>query len=445
MPSVDRPGDKRAAKPPSMSATADGGFAAVARRWAANRRYPIFATFALLVVGMFATTWGAALVGQQYWSVPHDLWRTLVAADRLRHLDIANLYTKPTLLVSFPGAAVVLVPVVLLIDVTGLGLGFQTVQNPYPAAWLVAGPCEILLSATVLFAADAMAQRLGADRTGRAVLAVAGAAALWSVSVRWGHPEDAVAVALLLWGVSALGERRPVSSGWLVGAAIAVQPLVLLGLPIVLVLVPRTMLASFVFRAAIPAVVLLGLAWAANGPATSRAVTSQPNFPLSHSDHVTPWTSLAPQLGGGVVAAGPGRIVAVLSACALAVVLARRRRGRPAAELSPQALSEALWFVAGAFALRCAFESVMVAYYLWPAIAVALVAAARHDRSRLLRTAALVVLVTAAAEASWRGPWVWWSSMVAGLAATLSAAWTPERLMVVEPGMEGPPGHRSQQ
>lgn len=425
MPSADRPRDQRTGPPPAGPTTADRGTAAGARRWAANRRYPILATLALLVVGMLTTTWGPTLVGQPSWSVPHDLWRTLVAADRLRHLDFANLYTKPTLLVSFPGAAVVLVPIALLIDVTGLGFGFQTAQNPYPAAWLVAGPGEILWSATVLFVADAMAQRLGADRTGRAVLAVAGAAALWSVSVRWGHPEDAVAVALLLSGVSALGQRRLVRSGWLVGAAIAVQPLVLLGLPVVLVLVPRRMLAWFLLRAAIPGAVLLGLAFAANGPATSRAVISQPNFPLSHSDHLTPWTSLAPQLGGGVVAAGPGRIVAVLSACAGAVVLARRRRGRSGDPLSPQAISEALWFVAGALALRCAFESVMVAYYVWPAIAVALVAAARQNRPRLLRTAALVVIVMASAEASWPGPWVWWSTMMLGLAATLAAAWPP--------------------
>ena len=424
MPSADRPFDQRT-RTRAGSASADGGVAAVARRWAANRRYPIVATLALLVVGMLTTTWGATLVGQQSWSVPHDLWRTLVAADRLRHFDIANLYTKPTLLVTFPGAAVVLVPVALLIDATGLGLGFQTAQNPYPAAWLVAGPYEILLSVTVLFAADAMAQQLEANRTSRAVLAAAGAAALWSVSVRWGHPEDAVAVALLLSGVSALGQRRLIRSGWLFGSAIAVQPLVLLGLPIALVLVPLTMLASFLLRAAIPAAVLLGLAFAANAPATSRAVTSQPNFPLSHSNHLTPWTSLAPQLGGGVVAAGPGRIVAVLFACAGAVVLARRRRGRSGAPLSPQAMSEALWVIAGALALRCALEPVMVAYYLWPVIAVALVAAARQDRPRLLLTAALAVLVTAAAEASWPGPWVWWSAMVLGLAATLCAAWTP--------------------
>ena len=426
MPSAEPPSDQRPGTAPAESATPQAGGGAVVRRWAANRRYPILATCALLIVGMLTTTWGATLVGQQSWSLPHDLWRTLVAADRLRHLDFADLYTKPTLLVTFPGAAVVLVPIVVLIDATGLGLGFQTAQNPYPPAWFIAGPCEILLSATVLFAADAMAQRLGADRTGRAVLATAGAAALWSVSVRWGHPEDAVAVALLLSGVSALGQRRPSRAGWLVGAAISVQPLVLLGLPMVLVLVPRRRLVSFVLRAAIPAAVLLALALAANYPATYQAVTSQPNFPLSHSNHVTPWTSLAPQLGGGVVAAGPGRIVAVVLACAAAVVLARRRAGRSrAASLSPRALSETLWFVAGALALRCVFESVMVAYYLWPAIAVALVAAARASRPRLLLTAALVVLVTAAAEASWSGPWLWWSVMVLGLAAVLGAAWTP--------------------
>ena len=53
-------------------------------------------------------------------------------------------------------------------------------------------------------AADAIAERLGADRAKRAVLALASAVALWSVSVRWGHPEDAVAVGLLLYAILAL-------------------------------------------------------------------------------------------------------------------------------------------------------------------------------------------------------------------------------------------------
>ncbi len=96
-----------------------------------------------------------------------------------------------------------------------------------------------------LFAADAIAERLGATRPKRAVLAAAGAVALWNVSVRWGHPEDAVAVGLLLFGILALSDGRTGRSAWLIGAAVAVQPLVLLALPVVLtVIAPRRWPAS---------------------------------------------------------------------------------------------------------------------------------------------------------------------------------------------------------
>ncbi len=403
------------------------------------RRYPLLATVAVLAIGMFTTTWGAGMVGQDSWSVPHDYWRTLVAADRLLHLDVAHLYTRPTLLISFPGAAVVLVPVAALVDASGLSLAFQTAQNPRPPAWLLVGPCEILVAATVLFAADAMAERLGAGRAGRALLAAAGGVGVWSVSVRWGHPEDAVALAGLLWAVLALSDGRLPRSAWWMGAAVAVQPLVLLGLPVLLAALPLSKLPGYLARAALPGAVLLGLAAAANWPATVAAVTSQPNWPLSHSTHRTPWTSLSPELGDGAVAAGPGRVVAIALACGCAVLLHRRWRGRDPGTWTDRQLAGLLWFVALTLAFRCVFESVMVAYYLWPVLAIALVVAAAGDQYRQRVTSVAVVVVTALAEASWRGPWLWWAVMVAGLALVLLAS--SAAVGRVRPGKPGAGAH----
>ncbi len=57
--------------------------------------------------------------------------------------------------------------------------------------------------------------------------------------------------------------------------------------------------------------------------------TEQPNFP--NLDHRTPWTNLVPTLSGSgrylLVAAGPIRLLAVVGACALAVLLRRRLTG----------------------------------------------------------------------------------------------------------------------
>ena len=84
--------------------------------WPVRRAFPLIATLGLILIGMAGTIWGPVYYGQQAWAVPDDLWATLVAAQRLLHLDLAGLYTAPTNLVSFPGAAVILVPVAALMD-----------------------------------------------------------------------------------------------------------------------------------------------------------------------------------------------------------------------------------------------------------------------------------------------------------------------------------------
>ena len=265
----------------------------------ASRWLPLTAMAGLIVVGIVTSTWGVAVFGRADWALPDDLWRTLIAAQRLLHGDLSGLYTPPTELVSFPGAAVILVPAVAVIDAAGLSLQLPGPQNPDPSAWLLAGPYEIAVASLALFAADAIAAHLGAAWPKRAVLAVAGAVALWGVTVRFGHPEDAVALGLFLYGVLALAQQRASRSGWLTGAAVAVQPLVLLALPVLLAVIEPRRRPGFLARAAAPGAVLLGIAAAANGRATVTAVTSQPNSPAVN--HPTPWTSLAGHL------AAPGR------------------------------------------------------------------------------------------------------------------------------------------
>jgi hypothetical protein len=287
---------------------------------------------------------------------------------------------------------------------------------------LLAGPYQVAISAVVLFAADAIAERLGATRPKRFWLAAAGATALWSVTIRWGHPEDAVAVGLLLYAILALAGSRTTRSAWLAGAAVAVQPLVLLAFPFLVAVVEPRRLAGYVARAAAPAALLLAAAAAANWTATVHAVTSQPNFPTI--DHPTPWIYLAPQVADGQVAAGPGRILAIVAACGCALVVARRWRAARASGgwSQEEVLWELLWWSAAALAFRSAFEPVMVAYYLWPPLAVALVAACRNW-ARLLATGSVAVLLTFFSQVQWRNPWAWWTPMVAGLALALVFAW----------------------
>jgi hypothetical protein len=406
--------------------------------WPLRRLFPLLATAALVVIGMTSTTIiGPHLIDRTAWSLPEDLWGTLVAASRLVHLDLSGLYTQPTGLVTFPGAAVILAPAVAVTDAAGLSLQHPGPHNTQPTVWLVAGTYMIIISAVALFAADALAERLGARRGKRAFLAAASGVVLWNVSVEWGHPEDAVAVGLLLFAILALSDAKPARAAWLTGAAIAVQPLVLLALPIMLAVVEPRRLAGFLARAAAPATVLLGAAAAANWTATYHAVTRQPNWPSV--DHPTPWTPLAPHMAGGAVADGPARALAILVACGCAIIVGRRLGpARHGATWSWATLREVLWWAAVALALRSVFEPVMVAYYLWPGLAVALITAAR-SWPRLLSASAIAVAVTFGSQSSWRSPWGWWGSMVAGLALTLIFACVPLRRTRPEPASPAPP------
>lgn len=415
--------------------------------WPVRRLFPILVTAGLVGVGMIATlSWGPAYWHSSQWSVPHDLWGTLVAAQRLARLNLSGLYTQPTGLITFPGAALILAPLAAISDAAGVPLDVPGPQLPHPAEWLLALPYLVLISAVAIFAADALAERLGVSRAKRALLSLTSAVVLWNVSVQWGHPEDAVAVGLFLYGILALassrsgwraGSRsgwraggparpgaaqtgRPGAAAWLIGAAIAVQPLVLLPLPFVLMLIPPRRLAGFLARAAAPGVLLLGAAAVANFSATFRAVTSQPNWPTV--DHPSPWLFLAPASGGGAVAAGPGRVLAIVVACACALIVGRSwREARANGVISVETLASLLWWTALAFALRCVFESVMVAFYLWPALAVALIPAARSWWRELAAFAPAAVL-TFASQMAFGGTWRWWLPMMAGLILILGFA-----------------------
>src|SRR5499427_826225 len=287
-----------------------------------RRVFPLLASIGLLAAGMYTTTWGPAVIGRSEWALPYDLWGTLTAATRLVHGNIGGLYTAPTGLVSLPGAAVILVPCAALIMASGLSLRIPGPDNLHPAVWLLAGPYQMLLCCVTLFAADALAEQLGVSRWKRALLAAISAGALWSVSARWGHPEDAVAVGLLLYAILAQSRSRITLAGWLAGAAVCVQPLVLLALPVLLALLPWRRMPLFLVRSAAPSIVLLGAAAVANWHATYVSVTSQPNSPVIN--HPTAWTSLAPQMSGGNVAAGPARLATIVLACCCALAVRRR-------------------------------------------------------------------------------------------------------------------------
>jgi hypothetical protein len=392
-----------------------------------RRVFPLIASVGLIVIGMFTTTWGPTLLGRPEWALPYDLWGTLIATTRLAHGNIGGIYAPGTGLISLPGAAVILLPCAALISALGLSLSIPGAQNLHPTVWLVAGPYQIALCCVALFAADALAEQLGVPFWKRGLLAATSAGILWSVSARWGHPEDAVAVGLLLYAVLAQSRGRLGRAGWLAGAAVCVQPLVLLALPVMLAVMPWRRMVPFLVRTAVPSVVLLGAAAIANWHDTYTSVTSQPDSPVIN--HPTAWTSFAPHLANQNVAAGPFRLATIVLACLCAVAIRRRWQARisdPANTGSagwPAALlTDVLWWVALTLALRSFFEPVMVSYYPWPPMAVALIPAATLSWRRLWTACLLAGGLTAAAQGPSHAVWIWWVPIVAGLVVLLALA-----------------------
>jgi hypothetical protein len=79
-----------------------------------------------------------------------------------------------------------------------------------------------------------------------------------------------------------------------------------------------------------------------------------------------------------------------------------------------------LWWIAFALALRSFFEPVMVSYYPWPPMAVALIPAATFGWPRLLAAGVLAGGLTAAAQGPSHTVWIWWLPIVAGLIVLLA-------------------------
>jgi len=327
------------------------------------------------------------------------------------------VYGAGTGLVTFPGVLLLLAPIAMLTGTFGMSENFPFILA-HPTAWLVLGPYEILISCSALFACDALAERLGVGRGRRRLLCVAEGVVLWNVSVMWGHPEDALAVALAIYALVLALDGRWSMSGWLFGAAVATQPVVVLMLPVMLALAGRNRALPLLVRASLPAVLLLGTPLAAEFHVTVRALVDQPNFP--NIDHRTPWTSLAPRLGGSglglSVAAGPGRVVAIILACVTGW-MARRWRDRPEMIVLAAALT---------LALRCFTESVMVSFYVWPVLAIGLVVVMRGSSWRWAVGIAAAVAVTVCSD-SHLGEWAWWGFVNGGIIVLLATG-IPSRL-----------------
>jgi hypothetical protein len=383
------------------------------------RRVPIVMSIAILVVGMiqsfFLFRLTAAGVFGQTWAIPGDIWWTYFTAHWIVSQGYGSLYSSTGQFITMPGIALLLAPVSMLTQALGLTQsGVFTMEHP--SAWLVLGPFEMLTGSLALFGLDALAQRLLVEHRRRRFICVIEGLLLYQVTAIWGHPEDAIAVGFAAYAIVSTLDGRPKKSAWLLGAGIAFQPLVILVLPLLIGRAGLRKALPVIERAIGPSVALLIIPFATDFRATWRAVVEQPNeLPLVH---VTLWTRFAPVLAKGIVSCGPMRLVAVVGTFVLGY-LVFRLRGR----FEPTTLT---WLAGVCLALRFVTESAVAAYYIWPALAMFVLASVNQRKDRLNLSCALAIALTVESNVDFTRTWLWWGVAVLGLVLLAVSSMPPD-------------------
>ena len=189
--------------------------------------------------------------------------------------------------------------------------------------WFVLGPAAVAMASSALFALDAVARyRRLSERS--LALALVGAVGVANVAGGWGHPEDCVAVAFVVWAaltMERLGARGRGGS-WGIGSSSSRWPSSasrgsshgLVGGE------PRARAAAGAPELGRSALPLL-----AETHRTLFVLVRQPFEPKYIS--FTPLTHWAPVIGPGIDGGGPTRLVAIAVSAGLAVVVCHRRHG----------------------------------------------------------------------------------------------------------------------
>lgn len=335
-----------------------------------------------------------------YWIMSSDVWVFFRQSKLIVWGYIGGIYSSHLPNPLPPGILVALAPVAAISTHYHLTSDFANFTTPRPQAWLLLGPYEMALSCVALFGLDRLAESIGIERRRRALLTVMEATAVWQTSAIWGHPEIGLVIGLVAYAIAAQLDGNHSRVGWLIGAAVCVQPVALLALPVLLALCDRRKWAGILIRGALPTLVLLAGPFYAHPRITWHVLTSQYTYPTV--DHPTPWLALAPRISKTVVEGGPPRILVIIAALVIGIICYRVVRHRPAIASSIVAA-----YVSFAFLGWCFFEPVMVSYYVAPTIAFSLVAAGRLTTKHVLAVFAADMAATVVAFHS-LPPWPWW-------------------------------------
>jgi hypothetical protein len=389
--------------------------------WVEERSAPVVATIVMLVGGMTFSLFWTSIVhgGPLRLSAPSDLWSSATSSSAILRGDFSGIYYRDASLTSPPALEFLLAPVLALGHALGLAPHLRGKGEPL-SLWLVLGPAAALIGSTALFALDAIARCWRMSERSRLALALTGGLGVANVVFDWGHPEDCAALALVLWAALVLtrdGARSLPKVSWLLGLAVAFQPLALLGvIPILARFAWRAWLRSS-WRLVVPSLLVLALPLLFSFRRTLFVLIRQPFQPKYIS--FTPLTNHAPTLGIGVLGGGPTRMISTALGAFLAFIVCRKRHD----------LGTVLFVMTVAFVLRLLFETELNWYYFWPVSALCLLLALRESWPRfcLCASGALGCMVLGNHRVHSIGLW-WPAIMLTMMVMLVSAApWRSDR------------------
>jgi hypothetical protein len=403
-----------------------------------RRKCPLGIALLIVLTGMaYSLFWGPLFRHGSFWITPGDLWGTYRAAHYIGWGDISDIYQPSTSLIVFPGIAVLLAPIAMLTGALNLTESFPF-NLPHPTSWLILGPIEMLLGALIVLPVDALAEELGVSRRNRMALTCATGIVVWPLVVFWGHPELLVALTLGIYALLSASKGQTRRCGWLLGAAIAFQPVALLFLPIILATTQTGSRIRTLVRSGLPSLGLLAIPLLESWTDTTYDLIHQPAFPAVN--HPTPLLRFTPRLSsfgrvtlqriewvqrkgrghfvlatmkthaGTVVSPGFVRSIALVISLGLGLWAYRARPN----------LKGLTWLCGAALASWCLVEPVMTPYYVAPALVLILICSA--DRGwRLFGCTACGVFLTIW-SAWFFQPWIYWAPIVGVLGIALVLA-----------------------
>ncbi len=397
--------------------------------WVDARSAPVAVTVVLAVGALVYTLVWAVAANHHHWHSYSDLWNSAGVGLLIGHGHLSAVYAPPSQLDAPPGLEFLLAPL-MVVGHDIFGLAAWRGEGSSESLTLVLSVAATLLASTALFALDAVARVWEFSDTRRLALSAVAGLGVVSAAAFWGHPEDCLALALVVWAALAVdheaaGVRGLHRAAWLLGLAVALQPLALLAVAPVLARFAWRELGGAVWRLALPTAVVL-LPMLAVAPArTLHAVLDQPYNPSGES--ATPLSHFARSLGHGMYSGGSLRLLATAAAILLGFVVCRRRHDLPTV----------LLVMTLAFTLRVVLETELLGFYFFPVVALALILTLRRSWGLFWACASASVVGLVLGNQKVHDIGSWWPALMATtlvMVALATLAWRRDATAAAAPG-----------